>query len=121
VRIVGIALLLAGYLWLVDDQLSFGPLVRVAMDQADSTTVLLRRAVRPTLLASLPDTAYSVRNDQVRGLPHHGIRILRSLLRSSLWPGTMMLLGGLLLARDSGRRRVAMQERRTGTEPWPQP
>ncbi len=105
-RVIGIALLLFGYAWLAWDQFSFGPLARVAIDRAAATEVLLHRATHRVPLSSLPDTSYSIRNDDARGLPDAGVRALWELLPNFLWSGTMMLLGGLLCARgarDPGR------------------
>ena len=116
-RIFGLALLLVGYLWLAEEQLSIGPRVRVAVERSIATEVPLHRTVGLTPLASLPDTAYSVRNDLVKGLPIVGVRELDRLLPNFLWSGTTMLLGGLVLARGSGRRKTDKNANEQGPEP----
>src|SRR5262249_44358642 len=98
-RIVALALLLAGFEWLVSDQFSLGPAVRVAADRSANQSVLIRGSIRPVPLASLPDTGYAVRNSAVRMMPTGGVMELYRLLPNFLWPGAMMLLGGLLLFR----------------------
>jgi len=104
-RILGLVLLLVGYSWLVWDQASVGPLVRVAVERSFATEVPIHRTMGLTPLASLPDTAYSLRNDEVKGFPVVGVRELAGLLPNFMWSGTTMLLGGLVLARGSGRRK----------------
>ena len=118
-RILGLALVLGGYLWLVWDQFSFGPMARVAMDKSATTEVLLHRSAHPVPLASLPDTVYSLRNDAAKGLPYVGVRELRRLLPNFLWSGTTMLVGGLLLARESSRRKPVKTAAQTDAKPQP--
>jgi hypothetical protein len=113
-RVAGLVLILMGFGWLAWDQFSFGPLARVAANRSANTGVLIRGSFGRVPLADLPDTGYSVRNDVVRVIARSGANELYDLLPNTVWPGTMMLLGGLLVFREIGRRK-SVERRRSDT------
>lgn len=91
-RFAGLVLVLVGFLWLGLDQLSLGPSARVAIDMS-AKEVQLRA-----------DDPRAARHDDLVWAAAMGVRELDRLLPNFLWPGAVMLLGGLVLFREGCTR-----------------